>query len=299
MCKTSFLWIAALTASALAAAERPGQIMSGSCELRGTVVRFTTVAEPPMKGDPVFPGGISGRPNRVHRFMVDSSTHQYFGYDLVVDPAGTPDRYQVTIEPLSLRGEELKLGRNVIATTPLLLPKYPPPQIVEDGDTIVLDLLVSPDGRQRVVDYIQVETLRDPRPAAATAEPRDFTLDDGPLSFEFRIPTKLLLNGQEFPGPHGMTGKPGATLWFSIPNRGRYILSLASRDGFVKAGAIRGNVIAFRDGTDVFELRTSGPIAGAGASWNLYLLHDSLFRAGNRPQFGTDRLDNLMPRPRD
>ena len=38
----------------------------------------------------------------------------------------------------------------------LLLPEYPPPLIVELGDTIALDLLVSSDGQQKVVDYLEI-----------------------------------------------------------------------------------------------------------------------------------------------
>lgn len=35
-------------------------------------------------------------------------------------------------------------------------PRYPPPFVVESGDTIALDMLVSADGKQKIVDYIEL-----------------------------------------------------------------------------------------------------------------------------------------------
>ena len=285
------LWMGALAAASLAGADRPGQIMSGYGEFaNGINVRFTAVAEPPFKGAQGMPGGIAVRKDRIQRDMIDTTNRQYFGYDLLVEPAGGK-RLRVTILPLSLQPNDV--GDSL---SPVLLPKYPPPEVVDDGDTIALDLLVSPDGRQKIVDYIQVGWKVEPPPAKTQAEPRDFTLDDGPLSFSFQSHTKLLLNGQPHPGQTGMTGKPGGTLWFSIPGRGRYVLSLAPHDGFQRAGSIRDNVIAFQADGEQVELRTSGPIVGSGGSWNLYLLRDPLFPSRNSVQYGTDRLDNLLPK---
>jgi hypothetical protein len=276
----------ALAAASLPAADRPGFIMSGSVELTGVVVRFTTMAEPPAKDLQGMGGGVTGRKDRISREMLDPVTHQYFGYDLIVAPGDAPGRHTVKFEPLSLRAENMQL----------LLPKYPPPQIVQDGDIIALDLLESPDGRQKIVDYIEITSKVEPPAARTTKEPRDFTLDDGPLRFDFRLPTKLLINGQPYTGTYGMTGKPGATLWFAVPGHGRYILSLTPQPGFQKSGAIRGNVLAFQAGADEYELRTSGPITPSGGSWNLYLLHDASFPTKDSIQYGTDRLENLLPK---
>ncbi len=291
MRKTSILWIGALAAVSLPGADRPGEIMSGYGEFaNGSTVRFAAVAEPPFQGAQGMPGGIAVLKDRVQRDMIDTATHRYFGYDLMVEPAGG-NRLRVTILPLSLQPKDVGSG-----LSPVLLPKYPPPQVVEDGDTIALDLLVSPDGRQKIVDYLQVGIKVEPRPAHDQAAPRDFTFDDGPLSFNFRSPTRVLLNGQPYPGTTGITVKPGGTLWCSIPGRGRYILSLAPHDGFEKAGAIRDNVIAFQADGERYELRTSGPIVGSGGAWNLYLLHDPSYPSRSIASFGTDRLDNLLPR---
>jgi hypothetical protein len=280
-------------AGLLAAADGRGEIMTGTASFRGTIVRFRTMAEPPFKDGQLVPGGISVRTDRVHRFMCDGKTGEYFGYDLVVEPGGAPNRHRVIIEPLSLEPLQLKLGNHVVARTPILLPKYPPPQIVEDGDTIALDLLVSPDGKRKIVDYIEVNGDAPPPPAGADTPARDFTLDDGPLSFTFRSPVTLFINGQQQPGP-AMTGRPGGTLWFELPGRGRHILSLAPHEGFEKAGAIRNHAVVFQAGGETFELRTSGPILGKGGAWNLYLLHQPDYPSGSWAHYGTDRLDNLL-----
>jgi len=58
---------------------------------------------------------------------------------------------------------------------------------------------------------------------------------------------------------------------------------------FQKAGAIRNHVITFQSDGNQFEIRTSGPIAGAEKAWNLYLLHLPEMEMKG-PLFGVDRL---------
>src|SRR5260370_42443759 len=77
------------------------------------------------------------------------------------------------------------------ALSPVPLPKYSAPQLVKSGDIIALDLLVSPDGKQKIVDYIQFTSAKqfldactppaDPPAAISTAKPKNFTLADGPV----------------------------------------------------------------------------------------------------------------------
>ena len=109
---------------------------------------------------------------------------------------------------------------------PVPLPTYPPPQDVEEGDTIALDLLVSADGKQKVVDYFQVRRINPDGPAAATTSTsaRDYSIDDGAPHFTFDG-TRVLINGKSDAGPASTT-KPGSTLWIAAPNQGRYILFL-------------------------------------------------------------------------
>jgi hypothetical protein len=141
--------------------------------------------------------------------------------------------------------------------------------MVADGDTIAVDLLSS-DGRPKMVDHIQISIKPDPPPAGPNLVPRDFTLDDGPLSLKFAIPFTCFVNGR----PHslGWHIAGGSMMWLALPGRGSYVLSLTPCEGnFKKSGAIRDHVITFQADGDHYELRTSGPILGSGGAWNLYV----------------------------
>jgi hypothetical protein len=55
--------------------------------------------------------------------------------------------------------DELEAGQNAQKVSGfrfLVLPRYPDPVVVENGDTIALDLLVSPDGKRKIVDYLEI-----------------------------------------------------------------------------------------------------------------------------------------------
>ena len=197
--------------------DRPGTLQSGSASLShngtGYEFRYACVVEPPpaQMSDVRITGGISPTHRVIHREMTDEIHHQSFGYDVTIVPG--QGQYTVTISPLTSRST---------TATPVPLPKYPAPMVVKEGDTIALDLLVSPDGRQKVVDYIQVRGLPVAAAATSTGEPRDYSPDDGTLRIN-GDPMKVLVNGQFATVPAGVTIKRGATLWLTAPGQGRYI----------------------------------------------------------------------------
>jgi hypothetical protein len=171
-----------------------------------------------------------------------------------------------------------------------------PREVLED--IIELNLMFSSDGKQRLTDYIEIQG-RSSEPAAATTttEPRDFSLDDGPVSVDsWRM--AIWIDGQKSQGISGFTEKPGATFWVAPPGQGRYVLPLTPHEGFVKSGSIRDNVIGFEAGGRQYEIRFMTPIAGAGKAWNLYVLHDQTYQSQltNGTSVGIDRLENLLPR---
>ena len=149
-----------------------------------------------------------------------------------------------------------------------------------------------------------------PRPTS-TGPPKDYTIDDGPIKFDFIA--EVLINGQKFEGKSffQLLGRTGNTPWFSFPGQGRFILSLVPHAKFVRAGEIRDNAIAFHSGGVSYEITMNGPIVEGGGVWNLYLLHDASFQPGNatlahfpagladtgKPFVigDTDRLENLLP----
>jgi hypothetical protein len=271
--------------------------MSGSATLRsGAVLDFRSVLRPPttsMKG--LGAGGIfsDSKHNIVHRYMIDEDTKSYFGYDVLIGSTDSAGAFQVTFHPLT-GAESIKALAGLKPATP---PRFPAPQSMRNGEAIELDLMVSPDGAKRLTDVIAIE-FSPAKPAAAqtTAAPRDYTIDDGPVTFDVSR-YSLWRQGEEVKYS-GFTGKPGYTLWLEVPQEARYILSLAPHDGFRKEGTVRDNVVAFEDSGHSYELRFHSPVAGAGKAWNLYVLRTQEKPAGPSGvlKFGTDRLENLLPR---
>ena len=209
--------------------------------------------------------GVSG--NTMRHVIYDKTSQSYFGYDMAVAATPGAKGFQVVFGPLTVSSmmDALKAIAGDLPLNPAPPPKYPPPQTVYSGDIIELDMMSSADGRARVVDYIQLyaPAKAEPRGLAATAEPRDFSIDDGPVDFAFRAPA-VLINGETLPNTVEMAHYGGATLAFYFPGQGRYVLSLAPHDGFVKSGTVRDNIIAFQSDGRQYEIQFESPIAGAG-----------------------------------
>ena len=94
-----------------------------------------------------------------HRWVADDSKRGYFGYDISAEPLRNGDRIRVTIAPLSLSVDQLDAAskyKGFSGLQFLVLPRYPPPFTVKNGDTVALDLLVSADGKQKIVEYIEI-----------------------------------------------------------------------------------------------------------------------------------------------
>src|SRR5690348_12632357 len=298
--RMQLLAVCVWTAMSLAAQDRPQQIMTASADLSWNLtVQITTMLEPPLKSPETqgLEGGVKADGVKVHRYIADKANRTCFGYDLVLlferhfaekgirSPAGNR-RHLVSLRPLTIVPQESGFAGGKLQR-PIGLSRYPDDQEVEDGDTIVLDVLVSPSGQQKVVDYIRISTKPDPPPGDPTLVPQDFTVDDGPISI--KLPFQVFVNGKRFGvGWHIDTG---STMWLGLSGRGMFILSLVPRAGynFRMAGAIRNHVITFQDGGDQYEIRTSGPIAGSGKAWNLYVLHVPTMEMV-QPLFGVDRL---------
>jgi hypothetical protein len=279
-----------------------GQIMNATAaSTRWVTVHFRTAAEPALPAPGSFGGGVLRDQNTVHRLLFDKNSQCYFGYDLVVS-GDASSGYLVAFQPLSNTTGMLTRFATGMIVQPMPPIKYPAPQLVRQGENIALDVMVSPNGRQKIVDYLEFSP---PEPvdlpaASTTAEARDFTVDDEPLNINqdsFQR-TTVLIEGQRFTGRVGFSNRKGGALSIVLPGQGRYVLSLASHAGFAKAGSIRDHVIAFHDGGRQFEVRLARPLTSPGHAWNLYLHHD----AGYSPDaaladaviVGTGRLEDLL-----
>ena len=130
--------------------------------INGVSANISMVAEPPDYKLQFTSTGVFTHDGKTYsRVVADDKGLVYFGYDVMTETVAGTDRIRVTIGPLSLTANSLNsLFSNSNDHTDygglrfLVLPKYPPPQIIESGDTIALDLLVSADGKQKAVDYI-------------------------------------------------------------------------------------------------------------------------------------------------
>jgi hypothetical protein len=306
MRKTSFFLL--VSACAALAEEsgrqpRPGQVLSfGFGGANNIEILIDVVVEPRGAGLPtqINSGSIASarEGNGAYRYTIDEVHRQYFGYDISAEQTSVAGEYRVTISPLTWTPTK-EQG----PLSPVFLPRYPAPQIMRESDTLELVLLSSADGKQQVVDYIQVRykpVKERPEPPATTSKElaKDYTPDDGPVEFNFGYST-IWIGGDKYSGGFGADFKPGATLWFYYPGEGRYVLSLVPHDGFKKAGEIRDNVIAFEAFGRQIEIRTMKSMIGdSPGAWNLYALHDPAFQPkhADSVQFGMDRLENLLPK---
>ncbi|HLK17967.1 MAG TPA: hypothetical protein VKT81_03390 [Bryobacteraceae bacterium] len=300
MRKTSwFLFIGACTALSQEPLARPGQLFyfgySGSNKVE---IQIAVIVRPEGFSEQISAGGITSarEADGASHYIIDQAHRQYFGYDVSAENTSTAGEYRLTISPLTWTPSK-EQGQ----LSPVLLPKYPAPQILRESDTMELVVLSSPDGKQQVVDYIQVRHKPDPpEPAALSSKSaaKDYVPDDGPIKFNFDS-YAIWVNGAKYSGSTDSYWQSGATLWFYFPGEGRYLFSLIPQEGFSKAGEIRDNAIAFEAGGRQIEIITTKLIVGdSSGAWNLYSFHDPVFQAENASslQFGVGRLKNLLPK---
>jgi protein involved in polysaccharide export with SLBB domain len=239
--------------------------------------------------------------NAVNRLLVDQKSGVFFGYTLKVEPVGGAQRYRVFLQPLSPEQEQkikssrwyeeaqlaniqalapgaLQSGRKPPPPPQALTPvtRFPAPQIVDDGDTIAVDVLVNPTTGARISDRITISSKDLPLASDSRRPARDFTLDD----LELKISNyRLLINNRMITQEKPQAGCAGPLIWFYVPGEGRFIFSIKPRPGyeFQRIGAIEDNKIAFSVNGKKFEWQSESPIIGNGGKWNLWVLHDARF----------------------
>lgn len=212
----------------------------------------------------------------IHRVLVDAAGKYVFGYDLVIQAVPASKTFNIGVKPLDVQIESKLLASNSdgqparIAT----LPQSAEPQILDDGDSIALDLLVNQNTGVKIVDLVRVSfdrtNLWDDNPRTL---PRDFTLDAVALTLmDFR----LLIDGNLVAAGKPGTNFAGALLWCYVEGQGRFIFSLVPRDGyqFHKVGIINENRIEFTVLGKHYEWLSSSPILPSGGTWNVWVLHD-------------------------
>ena len=243
---------------------------------KGIEVQMTARMEP---GSARVPSGvIAANVGRYHRVVLDRSQRRYFAYDLLVDPKDGSEALQVRIEPFSLSATELAESQMVDPSwTPIPLLKYPLVPDVRAGDTVAIDLLENHATGQKVVDYLEFKRSR-PAAAPELSPLGDLSLAEVELQLEnFRIS----LNGTVLDASTRVGGGiSGAALWFYLPERGRFVMSLLPNPklGFRRAGEVSNRTLTFTEGRERYDIQSSSRIVPAGGRFNLYVLHDPKWR---------------------
>jgi hypothetical protein len=283
---------------------------------------FAERGEPPSPPIYIATGFSSrgfGAESVTHRYFRDDARHVFFGYDLLLQPGRQGDTYQASFFELGMGLLDMPLGRpgfaNPAEWKKVPLPAYPPPQEVHGGDTVSIVVWVNPDTGQKLVDDIHIQppaqnlrvtgsTVRMPSlngslSGAAFTVPtfsgtaRDFSAADA----EMRLAQpRVKVNGPDVQDTNTRI-ETGSLVWFYLPHRGRYVLSLAPRPelGFAKAGEVRGGAATFKDGKDEFTLECRTSIAPGSAPYILYVLHDPEWEPTSQGQVGRLQIGTVAP----
>ena len=215
----------------------------------------------------------------IHRVLRDAAGKYVFGYDLLIEAVPSSKTFTIAVAPLDSQIEDKLLanGSNVQPARIATLPQSAEPQILDDGDSFALDLLVNQKTGVKIVDLVKVSfdssNLWDDNPKNL---PRDFTLDAVPLRVR---DYRLLVDGNLVAAGKPGTDFAGALVWCYVEGQGRFIFSLVPREGyqFQKVGIVDENKIEFTVKGKHYEWLSSAPILPSGGSWNLWMLHDPTY----------------------
>jgi hypothetical protein len=266
------------------------RIQSGSANTATFQFFYETQLDPPVPELAEVAGGTIADDNGlVHRFMLDHGRRVYFGYDALIEVLPEPYTYRITFNPLTMSSQAARrlLGDDATSWTPLPTPDWAGPTVrtIRMAEVLALNLLTNNTTGQKIVDYITVQEPRKPISFAnvntpprefryAPGPPRDFRVEDAEL--RIRAP-RVTVNGKLDPSTvDSSVDTAGVALWFYLPTRGRFILSLTPHPelGFHNVGEIRGSILRFTIGEDNFSLASGDQIAPGPGPFNLYVLHD-------------------------
>ena len=220
--------------------------------------------------------------NTIRRVFVDKDGSLYFGYALVVEPIASSKQFKISVRPLGPEDEQELRARKPFQSrrlhpnyNPLAISRSSAPQIIRDGDTFALDVLVNPQTGDKITDIVTVSaSMQGLEEAPVSEAPRDFTLADVEMRM---INYRLLINGELVAGGKQAGACAGPLIWFHMPDRGgRFIFSVMSHPGydFKKIGVIENNKIKFTLNGESYEWISNTPVVGQGGNWNLYVLYD-------------------------
>jgi hypothetical protein len=229
-------------------------------------------SSPPGTADHIAHGVFANK-DWFYRYFADNRQKKYFGYDVLFEPADQPRSFRLTFRPLTRDAREIGLS-SPESWTPLPLPRYPPPQIVNAGDTIALDMMVNPATGQKLVDYIVVSSDK-LSSSSAVGPARDFKAEDA----EIRVMgARLAVNGKTVEAVSGPGGISSSTYLFYLAGHGRFFTSLVPKPGYERAGEVRGNKLSLTVASNTYVFTCSERVAPGPEAYNLYVRHEPNYR---------------------
>jgi len=232
----------------------------------------------------IYSQAVSTDSHIIHRVLTDADRRVIFGYDLIVNADPFTRKFSLGVLPAdeAFRRTFLKDSAQPPNEAFATFPRSATQQILDDGDAVSLELLVNKESGIKIVDVVRVTFDRSV--LHERFAPKDFTLDAVSLSIRGY---QLLIDGKLVTRSKATVGCTGALLWLYIPQRGRFIFSLAPRDGysFEKVGVLDDNRIEFVVDGERYEWVSGSAILPNGGTWNLWVLRDTQYT----PLFSSDK----------
>ena len=255
------------------------------------------------------------------RVVMDSVNHEYFGYEVLLEEQ-KPGTYLATFGKPGVSPMEAAVtagaGLSPWSVRTLALPE---PRVVRDGDIISIELMTNAATGDKLIDDITIQsfsqrpTIGPPvlpglqglpglsgarAPLGSRAIPtvegtaRDFSAADAEMRLN---QPQATLNGTRQSTTGRGSNVMGSLVWFYLPGRGRYILSLVPRPelDFQRAGEVRGGAITLTLGGDAITLESPLEIATGNAPYNLYVLRDPEWEPTTPAQKGQLAVGSVAP----
>ena len=227
-------------------------------------------------------------PDVVHRVLLDRARKVYFGYNVRIEPQGA-NAYRLTLSPLTLTAE---LGRRLgdpASWMQLPAPAFPAPRVIRGGETLQLGLLTNEKWGQQVTEYVTVQEPPPPVGFSDGLQPRrefsvgvgathDFTANEAEMRL---LAPRISVNGTFIAASEKVRAEEaGSIVWVYLPNRGRFLMSLAphTQQGFRRAGEARGTSLRFTVGGDTITIANGTRVAPGRSAYNVYVLHQPMWR---------------------
>ena len=258
------------------------------------------------------------------RTVMDSVNHEYFGYEVLLEEQQHGTYLATFGKPAVSPMEAAATAGASPSQWSVRALSLPQPKVVRDGDIISIELMTNAATGDKLIDDITVQpfsqrpTIGSPTPPGFQGLPglpgltgaqaprgnrvipsvegtaRDFSAGDG----EMRLTQlQVTLNGTPQSTAARVSSVTGSLVWFYLPERGRYILSLVPRPelDFRKAGEVRGGAVGFTLGGDMIRLESPAEIATGHAPYNLYVLRDPEWEPTAAEQKGHFAVGSVAP----